>query len=88
MPGFDLPDAGLVDAIVPYDKVDAVAALPWVAAVRPTFAPALDVGPVTAEGVPLHGADGAQAAGFTGAGQKIGVISDDVDHLADAQAPG
>jgi Subtilase family len=88
VPGVAFPEVGLVDAIVPYDKVDAVAALPWVAAVRPTIAPALDVGPITAEGVPLHHADVAQAAGFTGAGQKIGVISDDVDSLAYAVAQG
>jgi len=86
--GVDFPDAGLVDAIVPYDKVDAVAALPWVAAVRPAFAPALDVGPITTEGVALHNASGAQAAGFTGAGQKVGVISDGVTSLGASQAQG
>jgi hypothetical protein len=88
VPGIDFPEAGLVHAIVPYDKVDAVAALPWVAAVRPTIAPAIDVGPITSEGVTLHNADGAQTAGFTGAGQKVGAISGDVDNLAYSQAQG
>jgi hypothetical protein len=88
VPGIDFPDAGLVHAIVPYDKVDAVAALPWVAAVRPTIAPAIDVGPITSEGVTLHNADSAQTAGFTGAGQKVGAISGDVDNLAYSQAQG
>jgi hypothetical protein len=88
VPGIEFPDAGLVDAIVPYDKVDAVAALSWVAAVRPTIRPAVDAGPVTSEGVSLHNADGAQTAGFTGAGQKVGAISGDVDNLAYSQAQG
>jgi hypothetical protein len=86
--GVDFPDAGLVHAIVPYDKVDAVAALGWVAAVRPTIRPATDAGPITSEGVPLHNADDAQAAGWTGAGQKVGVISDGVSSIGDSQAQG
>jgi hypothetical protein len=83
-----LPNTGLVSASVPYDKLDAVAALDWVTALRPALRPAVDVGPVTAEGVQLHKADKAQARGLTGKGQKIGVISGDVDHLADAVAAG
>jgi hypothetical protein len=83
-----LPNTGLVSASVPYDKLDAVAALDWVTALRPALRPAVDVGPVTAEGVQLHKADAAQARGLTGKGQKIGVISGDVDHLADAVAAG
>ncbi|WP_410785997.1 hypothetical protein [Kribbella sp. C-35] len=86
--GVDLPTTGLVSATVPYDKLDAVAALGWVTALRPSLRPAVDVGPITAEGVPLHQADKAQAKGLTGRGQKIGVISGDVDHLADAVAAG
>lgn len=86
--GADLPTTGLVSASVPYDKLDAVAALDWVTALRPSLRPAVDVGPITAEGVQLHQADKAQARGLTGRGQKIGVISGDVDHLADAVAAG
>lgn len=86
--GAALPNTGLVSASVPYDKLDAVAALDWVTALRPALRPAVDVGPVTAEGVQLHKADQAQARGLTGRGQKIGVISGDVDHLADAVAAG
>ncbi|MGW6198494.1 S8 family serine peptidase [Kribbella sp. NPDC055110] len=84
----DLPSTGLVSATVPYDKLDAVAALGWVTALRPSLRPAVDVGPITAEGVPLHQADKAQAKGLTGRGQKIGVISGDADHVADAIAAG
>ncbi|HEY3563255.1 MAG TPA: hypothetical protein VGL05_37570 [Kribbella sp.] len=85
---FDLPTTGLVSATVPYDKLDAVAALGWVSALRPALRPAVDVGPTTAEGVQLHQADEAQAGGLTGRGQKIGVISGDADHVADAIAAG
>jgi hypothetical protein len=88
VPGIDLPSTGLVSAQVPYDKLDAVAALGWVTALRPTIRPAVDVGPVTAEGVQLHQADKAQARGLTGRGQKVGVISGDADHVADAIAAG
>ncbi|MFI5690677.1 hypothetical protein ACIA58_02465 [Kribbella sp. NPDC051586] len=88
VPGVDLPTTGLVSASVPYDKLDAVAALDWVTALRPSLRPAVDVGPITAEGVQLHKADKAQARGLTGKGQKIGVISGDVDHLADSVAAG
>jgi hypothetical protein len=87
VPGADLPDVGLVHAVVPYDKVDAVADLPWIAAIRPTIRPAVDA-QMIAEGVPLHKADVAQRRGITGKGQKIGVISDGATHLADAVARG
>jgi hypothetical protein len=86
--GADLPDAGLISAMVPYDKLDAVAALDWVATLRPSLRPVSDAGAITAEGVPLHKADIAQRQGLTGKGLKIGAISDDVDHLADSIARG
>ncbi|MEU4190735.1 hypothetical protein AB0E69_02460 [Kribbella sp. NPDC026611] len=88
VPGADLPETGLVSASVPPDKLDAVAALGWVTALRPSVRPQVDVGPVTTEGVQLHKADLAQASGLTGRGQKIGAISGDVDHIADAIAQG
>ncbi|MEN3304064.1 MAG: hypothetical protein V7603_266 [Micromonosporaceae bacterium] len=87
VPGADLPDVGLVRAVVPYDKVDAVADLPWIAALRPTVRPAVDAQMVS-EGVPLHKTDVAVSRGITGLGQKIGVISDGATHLADAVARG
>lgn len=88
VPGADLPNTGLVSASVPYDKLDALAGLGWVTALRPSLRPAVDAGPITAEGVQLHKADKAQARGLTGRGQKVGAISGDVDHLADAVAAG
>jgi hypothetical protein len=88
VPGAELPSTGLVSTMVPSDKLDAVAALDWVTALRPSLRPAVDVGPVTAEGVQLHKADLAQARGLTGRGQKVGAISGDVDHLAESVAQG
>jgi hypothetical protein len=88
VPGADLPATGLLSTTVPYDQLDAVAALGWVSALRPSLRPAVDVGPVDAESVQLHKADVAQAHGLTGKGQKIGAISGDVDHLADSVAQG
>jgi hypothetical protein len=87
VPGADLPDVSLVRAVVPFDRVDAVAALPWVAAIRPTFARALDA-QIVSEGVPLHKADVAVSRGITGATEKIGVISDGVTSLAESVARG
>ena len=86
--GLTLPQAGLIHAVVPYDMVDAVAGLSWVAAVRPTIRPAVDVGAITSEGVTLHNAAKAQSLGFTGAGQKVGAISDGTTSLAQAVARG
>jgi hypothetical protein len=88
VPGAALPQAGLVHAAVPVDKLDAVAALPWVAAVRPVSRPQVDAGPITSEGVALHRADVAQRIGLTGRGQRVGAMSDGVTSLAESVAKG
>src|SRR5207237_8160761 len=88
VPGAAMPQAGLIHAVVPYNRVDAVAGLSWVAAVRPTIRPAVDAGAITSEGVTLHNATAAQNQGFTGAGQKIGVISDGTTSIAESIARG
>src|SRR5207248_1480261 len=87
VPGADLPNAGLISATVPFDKLDAVAALPWVSTLRPSLRPAVD-DQITTEGLQLHKADVAQSRGLTGKGQKIGAISGDVDHIAVSIARG
>ena len=88
VPGVALPDAGLIHAAVPYNRVDAVAGLSWVAAVRPTVRPAVDAGPMTSEGVELHNVPAAASFGFTGAGQKVGVISDGTTSISQSIALG
>jgi hypothetical protein len=88
VPGVALPQAGLVHASVPVGALDAVAALPWVAAVRPAIKPQTDAGPVTSEGVALHRADKAQRIGLDGRGQRVGAMSDGVTSLAESVAKG
>jgi Subtilase family len=88
VPGVALPQAGLVHAAVPAGALDAVAALPWVAAVRPAIRPQVDAGPVTSEGVALHRADIAQRIGLNGRGQRVGAMSDGVTSLAESVAKG
>jgi hypothetical protein len=68
VPGADLPNAGLISAMVPYDKLDAVAALPWVSTLRPSLRPTVDVGAITTEGAALHKTDVANKNGLTGRG--------------------
>jgi hypothetical protein len=88
VPGATLPDAGLISASVPASRIDAVAALPWVATIRPAIRPATDAGAITSEGVPLHRADVAQRIGITGRGQRVGAMSDGVTSLAESVAKG
>jgi subtilase family protein len=88
-PGLNLPPVGMVQAWVPYAQVHAAATLPWVVAVTPPDYGFVDSHPtnrIDSEGVALHRADQAHADGITGAGVIVGVISDGVTNLADAQA--
>ncbi|HWD80138.1 MAG TPA: hypothetical protein VG497_14680, partial [Kribbella sp.] len=83
-----LPNAGVLRALVPYDRVSDVAALSWVAALRPTESSPPDAGSFLSEGVALHRADQAQALGYDGTGVSVGVISDGVSNLSASQALG
>jgi hypothetical protein len=81
--------AGMIQAWVPYQQVDAAAALPWVVAVTAPAYPEHNthpMNPINSEGVALHNADTAQAQGVTGTGVTVGAISDGVTNLAAAQA--
>lgn len=87
-PELEVGPIGIIRAWVPYDKVEQAAELPWVAAVMETEIgePEADTeNPIQSEGVILHNADFAHDMGVTGAGVTVGVISDGVDSLADAQ---
>jgi hypothetical protein len=77
---------GIVAAWVPLARLFEIAALPWVAAVRPAERSPADVGGSLSEGVALHGADLVQAQGIDGASVTVGVISDGVSNLAASQA--
>lgn len=82
----NIPTAGMVQAWVPNDQLDAIAALPWVVQLTPP-----DYSPpdsVVSEGVALLHADRAIAQGITGSGVKVGVISNGANSLAQSQASG
>jgi hypothetical protein len=83
-----LESYGMIQAWVPYDKVEEAASLGWVVAVTPPDYGHVNVGSVTSEGVQLHHADIAQSQGVDGAGVTVGVISNGVANLAASQATG
>jgi hypothetical protein len=84
-----LPPAYMVQAWVPYDVVDTVAALQWVAAITPPGYGKTDThptNPINSEGVGRHNADRVHNLNINGAGVTVGVISDGVANLAASQA--
>src|SRR5687768_7484294 len=86
--GTSLPGFHVIKAMVPHTQIDAAAALPWVAALRPTEHTPPDVGAIESDAVLLHDVDDAHATGLTGAGVEVGVMSDGVSNLAASQAAG
>ncbi len=78
-----------VRARVPVDTLEALAELPEITAIRPAAEATTNVETVFSEGDAAHRADLARNSyGVTGAGVKIGVLSDSVDHLSRSQAGG
>lgn len=80
------PRLGAIEAWIPYDVVDAVAALPWVTSVHAAEKGKVNVGTILSEGVAEHQANKAQLHGITGAGVTVGVISDGDASRAISQA--
>jgi hypothetical protein len=79
----------IVQAWVPYDEVETIAALDFVARIRPPDYATRQVGSRTTLGDSILKADVARSTlGFTGAGVKIGVISDGARDVRSAQATG
>jgi subtilisin family serine protease len=84
-----LPEYRLVQGWLPASQVDAAAALDFVAEIRPPGYPARKVGAQVTAGDSILRADQARTTfGLTGAGVKVGVMSDGVDHLANVVATG
>lgn len=78
-----------IRAWVPLSELERLASIPGVHRIRPAAEATTNVGAVTTEGDITHLAAAARATyGIAGAGVKIGVLSDSVDFLADAQAAG
>jgi hypothetical protein len=86
---FASASAGFVEAWVPIDATERVAALDFVIAVRQPDRAVAGVGSVTTEGDAILGAaDARRLFGVTGRGVKVGVISDSVDGIASSVASG
>src|SRR4029079_18056409 len=83
--GVDLPRARVRGAVDP-TALDAVAAFSWVRAVRPIDPAGVRVGSATTEGDTAARADLVRAQGLDGTGVVVGVISDGIDNLQEAQA--
>jgi hypothetical protein len=84
------PSYGLFHAAVPAERIDAVAALDWVAAVTPPDYGQTDdhpTNPTNSQGVALHNADDVQTRGIDGTGVNVGVISNGVPSLAASDLP-
>ena len=83
-PAFDA-----VRARVPIRRVEALAALPEVRQISPQEQYLLNTGSQTSQGDAAHAAATARSTySITGAGVKVGVLSDGVDSLAARQATG
>lgn len=78
---------GFLEAWVPYERVEAIAALPWVRRVAAPGRPVFEIGASLTEGDAIHRADQARTLyGMNGTGATVGIISDGVSSLAAAQA--
>jgi Subtilase family/FG-GAP-like repeat len=84
-----LPDFQLVQGWLPAAALDAIAALDFVKEVRPPGYPTRHIGAQLTAGDAVHRASTARSTlGLSGHGVKVGVMSDGVDHLANAVASG
>ncbi len=79
---------GIIQAWIPFDRVDEVSQLPFVKLITPPGYAVTWAGSVTTEGDLILNADQVRALGFDGSGVRVGVISDGVDNMATAQASG
>jgi subtilisin family serine protease len=79
---------GLVDGWVEAAALQTLAELPSITMIRPVAPPVGNAGAVVTAGDAALGADQVRAAGFTGAGVAVAVISDGVDSLATSQGAG
>jgi uncharacterized repeat protein (TIGR01451 family) len=77
-----------IRAWVPLARVEDIAALPGVAFVEPAAQAVTNTGSVTSQGDAAHKAPQVRALGLTGAGVKVGVLSDGVNSRANRIASG
>lgn len=83
------PQFRAIRAQVPLNQIESLAARAEVAVIKPAVKAMTNAGLVTSEGDITHRAALArQVFGVTGAGVKVGVLSDSVDFLANSQVTG
>ena len=82
------PQYRAIRARLPLLQVEAAAALPGVQFIEPAALFMTQTGPINSEGDAAHRASTVRGLGITGAGAKVGVLSDGVDSLAARQATG
>jgi FG-GAP-like repeat len=81
------PQYDAVRAWLPLLSAETLAGRADVRSIRPAARVVVNAGP-DVNGMTAHAADVVQAHGISGAGVKVGVLSDGVDSLADEQAAG
>ncbi len=82
-------DLNLIQALIPHDGLEAVAALQTVTRIKTPSYGFTRTGSVTSEGDVIHNADDVRALpGPTGSGVKVGIISDGSDGSATATGTG
>jgi hypothetical protein len=84
-----VPVAGMAEVWAPFNAVQAIADLDWVAAITTADPGEVDSHPlnnINSEGVGQHNANLLLVQGFNGAGVNVGAISDGVTNLAASQA--
>ena len=79
---------GIVQAWVPFDRIEEIAALPFVTRVTPPSYGRARAGSKTTEGDSILKADQLRALGVDGSGVKVGIISDGANNWAQSQASG
>jgi hypothetical protein len=79
-------DIGIIRAWIPFDVLNEVAQFPFITRITPPRYATKMAGSETTEGDSILRADQLRALGFDGTGVRVGVISDGVDNMADAQA--
>ncbi len=81
-------ELGIVQAWIPFDRIDEVAQLPFVSRITSPGYATPRAGSVTTEGDAILRSDLVRTLGVDGSGVKVGVISDGVRGRAAAQATG
>lgn len=83
------PNQRKLQAFVPLDQMEAVAAIPQIRSISSVIPPEIFAGNTLTAGDSIHRCDRVRSIlGMTGSGIKVGVISDGVDGLSTAQSSG